>query len=68
MKKAALTMRELRAMAQARVGAEATALKTRAELLAALGLENPRRLSREVPAVSAPSSAPLVLKDFFKRS
>jgi hypothetical protein len=67
MKKANPTMRELRALAQDRLGERAAGLKTRAELLAALGLDAPRRPSREIPAVATPASAPLVLKDFFRR-
>ncbi len=55
---AALTMRELMALAREKLGAEAARSKTREELLAALGLDAAQQ--------AAPArEAPLVTRDFF---
>lgn len=58
---AALTMRELMALAREKLGADAARSKTRQELLVALGLD-----AAQQPGDAAPArEAPLVTRDFF---
>lgn len=69
---AAPTLRELLALARERLGPRAAQLKTRAELLDALGLDAPRHAAKagdeglsapkEPPAVDP---GPVVTRDFF---
>lgn len=59
----AYTMRELLTKARERFGAEAARLKTRDELLAALGLQGEPAIEPEATESTPP--APLVVEDFF---